>query len=111
MSKVKEAMCDIFNYSVDMDLSAYEHATTTNIDTSPGNFRTPVAEFYINMDVNRALQATGLALDELEAIVGRFAPHSHRAGLLRGKVVVHVDGTVEVRKCFGSRLLWTKERS
>lgn len=65
--------------------------------------------FYINTDIDRALECTGLALDELEAVVGRFAPHSHRAGQLRGKIVVHLDGSVEVRKSFGNALLWRLE--
>jgi hypothetical protein len=65
--------------------------------------------FYINTNVELALELTGLALDELEIIVGRFAANSRRAGLLRGKIVETADGTVEVRKCFGNQLLWVKD--
>lgn len=64
--------------------------------------------FYINEDVTKACQITGLALDELESVVGRFAAHSHRAGLLRGKVVI-TDTQVQIRKCFGNKLLWAVE--
>ncbi len=62
--------------------------------------------FYINENTEKALELTGLALDELESVVGRFSNHSHRAGLLRGKIVVKFDGTVEIRRCFGNKLLW-----
>ena len=80
-----------------------------NFATNNSSYKVAALEFYINTDVDRALKITDLALDELEHIVGRFAAHSSRAGLLRGKVVVHADGTVQIRKCFGSKLLWTKE--
>lgn len=65
--------------------------------------------FYINEDEKQALDFTGLALDELESIVGRFGPQSHRKGLLRGKIVVTASGIVQIRKCFGSKLLWEKD--
>ena len=65
--------------------------------------------FYINTDIELALELTKLELDELECVVGRFANHSHRAGLLRGKVLLLTDGTIQIRKCFGNKLLWTKE--
>ena len=64
--------------------------------------------FYINENVDLALDTTGLALDEIESIVGRFTKVSHRAGLLRGKVIIFINGKVQVRKCFGNKLLWTK---
>lgn len=68
-----------------------------------------VSFFYINANVDRALELTGLALDELEVIVGRFAKHSHRANLLRGKIVITQYGKVQVRKCFGNKLLWQSD--
>jgi hypothetical protein len=61
--------------------------------------------FYINENPELASQLTGLALDEIETIVGRFQKNSCRAGLLRGKVVVTLD-KVQIRKCFGNKLLW-----
>lgn len=67
--------------------------------------------YYINTDIDRALLETGLALDELEALVGRFAAHSSRAGLLRGKVAYAACGAIEIRKCFGNKLLWQSEAS
>jgi hypothetical protein len=65
--------------------------------------------FYINTDIDKALELTELAMDELESVVGRFANHSHRAGLLRGKLIVYPTGEIEIRKCFGNKLLWKKE--
>ena len=62
--------------------------------------------FYINTDLSLALKVTGLALDELEEVVGRFTSRSHRAGLLKGKIVIRMDGSVQIRKCFGNKLLW-----
>lgn len=51
-------------------------------------------------------QATELDEGELEAIVGRFAAHSHRAGQLRGKMVYNRHGEPEIRASFGNKLLW-----
>lgn len=64
--------------------------------------------FYINEDPERAMEVTGLALDEIESIVGRFAAHSCRAGKLRGKVVI-LDQYVTIEKCFGKGILWTNQ--
>jgi len=61
--------------------------------------------YYISNNLQRALDDTGLALDELECIVGRFTNRSSRAGLLKGKVVVTYK-SVEIHKCFGRGLLW-----
>lgn len=66
-------------------------------------------QFYINEDEDRACEVTGLALDEIESVVGRFGHQSARKGLLRGKVVVTEDGKVQIRKCFGNKLLWEGE--
>lgn len=64
-----------------------------------------ITTFYVNENPDLACDITGLAIDELESVVGRFAAHSHRAGLLRGKIVV-TDTQVQIRKCFGNKLLW-----
>lgn len=61
--------------------------------------------FYINENVDKALKITGLALDELEQVVGRFGKQSKRAGLLRGKIVITEYDTVQIRTCFGNKLL------
>lgn len=63
-------------------------------------------EFYINENEQLACEITGLALDEIESIVGRFGNHSKRKGLLRGKIVISEDDTIQIRKCFGNKLLW-----
>lgn len=56
-----------------------------------------------------ALNATGLSLDEIELLVGRFARHGRRAGQLRGEFVSFVDGTLLIRKSFGKKELWRLE--
>jgi hypothetical protein len=66
-----------------------------------------IREFYLSDKKNlcAALQLTNLAADELEQIVGRFRPHSSRAGKLRGKVLEFED-CIEIRTSFGNKLLW-----
>lgn len=60
-------------------------------------------------NIEQAMELTELSLDEIEAIVGRFAPHSWRAGQLRGEVVVRPNGQVIIRHHFSKKILWTKE--
>lgn len=64
--------------------------------------------FYLSEEGNleRAVEVTGLASDEIEHMVGRFAAHSRRAGRLHGKVLIYVDGTVELRHDFKNTLYW-----
>lgn len=64
--------------------------------------------YYISDNLQRALDDTGLDEDELYVIVGKFAKHSSRAGLYRGKVVIKED-LIQIRKCFGNKLLWELE--
>lgn len=64
-----------------------------------------IEQFYINTDIDRACELTGMALDELELLVGRFGPNSRRRGLLKGQVVVYADNRVELRTCFGFKLI------
>lgn len=64
---------------------------------------------YINEDEQLACDVTGLSLDEIETVVGRFKKHSMRAGLLRGKVVETNSGLIQIRTCFGNKLLWTRD--
>lgn len=63
--------------------------------------------YYISDRPIQAILDTGLAADEIETIVGRFAAHSSRAGKLKGKVVILPDGTVEIHRCFGTGVLWS----
>jgi hypothetical protein len=67
--------------------------------------------FYLSDEANlqQAMDVTGLALDEIEQIVGRFAKHSCRAGQLRGEVVVHFD-RVQIRHHFTKQVLWECEQ-
>lgn len=64
--------------------------------------------FYVNENIDKACSLTELSEDELEVVVGRFSAVSSRKGLLRGKVIVMIDGNVQIRKCFGNKLLWEK---
>lgn len=64
---------------------------------------------YINENIELACELTGLAADEIESIVGRFAAHSRHAGLLRGKLV-EFHGQLEIRTSFGSKKLWKLEQ-
>jgi hypothetical protein len=66
-----------------------------------------IESFYLSDEANipRALELTGLSMDEIETIVGRFANHSWRKGLLRGEVVVYQDRVV-IRHHFTKKKLW-----
>jgi hypothetical protein len=67
--------------------------------------------FYLSdpNNIEYASDITGLSLDEIEYIVGRFRKNSIRAGMLKGKVVVYINGSVSIRASFGNKLLWTKD--
>ena len=69
-----------------------------------------MSEFYINQDLQRATEVTGLSEDELEMIVGRFMKHSCRAGQLRGKVCEEYTRKhgerVVIRHHFNNKMLW-----
>lgn len=66
-----------------------------------------VESYYINqLNIDYVTEVTGLAPDEVEAVVGRFAKHSRRSGQLRGKLCVKIDGSVEIRHHFNNKLLW-----
>jgi hypothetical protein len=57
--------------------------------------------------VDEALSVTGLALDELEYIVGRFRDDHHRwPGQLKGKLVFLKDGTPRIKHHFTNKVLW-----
>ena len=65
-----------------------------------------VSAYYINQDTDRAVRDTGLALDEIDMLVGRFRTNSTRAGQLRGEVVQSADGTIKIRHHFSKKILW-----
>lgn len=69
-------------------------------------------QFYLSDENNIPLaeEITGLALDEIELIVGRFKPHSSRAGQLRGEVLEFFDGTVVIRHHFNKKVLFKVEQ-
>lgn len=64
--------------------------------------------FYLSDEDNipAAQELTGLSLDEIELLVGRFKPHSMRRGQLRGEVIVFVDGSIAIRHHFSKKILW-----
>jgi hypothetical protein len=63
-------------------------------------------------NLERAAQDTGLAADEIEALVGRFAKHSSRAGRLHGEVAQAADGSWVIRHDFKKRMvLWKGEKN
>lgn len=60
-------------------------------------------------NISRALELTGLAPDELEAVVGRFKPdHGRFPGLLKGEVVVYLNGNIVIRHHFTKKRLWSR---
>jgi hypothetical protein len=67
-------------------------------------------QFYLSDEANlkQAQELTGLSLDEIEHVVGRFGNQSSRAGQLKGEVIV-VLGEVKIRHHFTKKVLWTYE--
>lgn len=65
-----------------------------------------VDTYYINECPGRAIRDTGLDLESLGDIVGKFRKGSCREGQLRGKIVVYWHGTVQIRHHFNNKLLW-----
>jgi hypothetical protein len=66
-------------------------------------------QLYINEQQDYVQSVTGLSLDELESIVGRYRPYSIRASQLRGELVICLDNTVRIRHAFTKKVLWTGE--
>lgn len=64
--------------------------------------------FYLSDEANleKACEVTGLAVDEIEGLVGRFTKTSHRHGSLRGEVLIFLDGKVVIRHHFTRKVLW-----
>ena len=64
--------------------------------------------FYLSEEGNleRAMFLTDLSSDEIEILVGRFRNNSHRAGKLRGEVIVMVSGSIIIRHHFNKKILW-----
>lgn len=51
---------------------------------------------------------TNLAMDEIEAIVGRFRSNSFRAGKLRGQVLEDSEGRLRIVHHFTKKELWSE---
>lgn len=68
-----------------------------------------INSYYLSTEENaeKLQEDTELSMDEIEAIVGRFPKHSHRAGELRGEVIEKVDGEIIIRHHFTKRILWS----
>lgn len=62
---------------------------------------------YLSAEPDTVLRTTGLALDELEALVGRYGKQSSRAGKLRGELREYPDGTLEIYKHFPLKRVWS----
>ena len=70
-----------------------------------------IDSFYLSdpSNVDKAIELTDLALDELESIVGRFRKDHYRwPGQLRGEVIVMLDGDAEIRHHFTKKVIWRK---
>lgn len=71
------------------------------------------SEFYLSdpSAVDEALSVTGLSIDELEFIVGRFKKDHHRwPNQLKGKVVFMKRGGVQIKHHFTNKKLWELDR-
>jgi hypothetical protein len=68
-----------------------------------------IEQYYINTAPIKAQTDTGLAADELEAVVGRFPRHHDRRGHLRGEVVIYADGKIRIQHHFTKKVLWESE--
>lgn len=68
-----------------------------------------IEQYYLSDEENLqvAIDYTGMDADEIETIVGRFAPHSNRAGQLRGELVIFADDTIAIRHQFSKKILWS----
>lgn len=65
---------------------------------------------YLSNDEGKlASKVTGLSLDELEHVAGRFTKTSHRAGQLRGELVEDNKGRLIIRHHFTKKKLWINE--
>lgn len=68
-----------------------------------------IGAFYIHDDIERAIAITGLTLEEIEAIVGRYpASHQKRPGKLKGRITISHKG-IEIKNGNGPDALWTKK--
>lgn len=70
-----------------------------------------IETFYLSEEgsLKKTVDCTGLSLDEIEYVVGRFSKNSSRAGKLKGEVVQKLDGTVIIRHHFTKKTLWTND--
>lgn len=66
--------------------------------------------FYLSVpeNIDKAEALTGISLDEIEQIVGRFTNRSQWVNQLRGEVCVGFDGEVLIRHHFTKKVLWKK---
>lgn len=68
-----------------------------------------IGAFYIQDDLERAMAITGLTLQEIENIVGRYpASHQKRPGQLKGRITISHKG-IEIKNGNGPDALWTKK--
>lgn len=71
-------------------------------------------QFYFSDQLEEAQALCGLAVDEIEQLwrdIGKnpyFTKQSRFKGL-KGKAVELMDGRVQVRTCFGQKILWRQD--
>ena len=73
--------------------------------------------FYLSDEskLSRAALLTGLSVDEIEYIVGRFRPDHRFGGLLKGELIKSIDSksesgySVYVRHHFTKKKLWSRK--
>jgi len=73
--------------------------------------------FYLSDEkkLPRAVQLTGLSMDEIEYVVGRFRPDHRFGGLLKGELIKSIDAesdsgySVSVRHHFTKKKLWSRK--
>jgi len=68
-------------------------------------------QYYLSdpSNIDKAIEDTGLSLEEILGLVGRFSKTSSRHGQIRGQVLSYLDGKVEIRTSFGSKKIWSSE--
>lgn len=61
-------------------------------------------------NLNRFIEQSGLALDEIITLVGRFKSNSKWAGEVRGEAVVDTfTSRIKLRHHFNKKILWVGE--
>ena len=69
-----------------------------------------VENYYLSEHAEQVCEITELSMDELETMVGRFNKNSHRAGKLRGELIIKINGDMIIRHHFNtSKKYWSNK--